>query len=240
MNGSLWTVTFDQKIKVIIPSIVVHKLRYLADKIRQSEWSGVLLYKTIGDFNKRKFHIEIVDIYLMAEGSSVYVEYETSTDFIEFLMTNPENRDYNQGLIHSHNTMSTFFSSTDMDELQVNSKYHNYYLSLIVNNYLDATAKIAFCGKITNKKSIFSYRGENGELIQYTCPNTEEEDVLFVYDCIIELEDQLNMTKQFQERVTLIQEKAKRSKSANNDVQHKIDQYYNTLDENYNELFDEA
>jgi hypothetical protein len=43
--------------------------------------------------------------------------------------------------------MNVFFSGTDMGELNDNSPKHNIYLSLIVNNYLDMTAKLAFIGK---------------------------------------------------------------------------------------------
>lgn len=41
------------------------------------------------------------------------------------------------GHIHSHNTMGVFFSGTDWGELEDNAPNHNYYLSLIVNNFMD-------------------------------------------------------------------------------------------------------
>ena len=44
-----------------------------------------------------------------------------------------EGLDYQIGLVHSHHTISAFFSGTDINDLVVNHDKYDYYLSLVVN-----------------------------------------------------------------------------------------------------------
>lgn len=87
--------------------------------------------------------------------------------------------------------MAVFFSGTDIDELKDNSASHNFYLSLIVNNFMDFKAKVAFRGKSKMTHQIiyedFTALDENGEeysLIEGSSDNkTKEIEKMFVYDC---------------------------------------------------------
>lgn len=77
-------------------------------------------------------------------GKPGYTEFENGTDIAEYVMKNPSVMNYRMGLIHSHNTMPTFFSGEDNDELRRNTRIgdSSYYFSLIVNNKLDVSARL--------------------------------------------------------------------------------------------------
>jgi hypothetical protein len=83
--------------------------------------------------------------------------------------------------------MAVFFSGTDMSELDDNSISHNFYLSLIVNNFMDFTAKVAFRGTAESKISMpYIALDENGN--KYTMEDSNfvvKKEKLFIYDCDI-------------------------------------------------------
>ena len=169
-----------------MPDSVIYEREWLCREIPDKEWSGILWYSIEGSIQDPvTFKITIEDIFPMDKGSATYTEYEFDETIVEYRISNPASKNWRMGHIHSHNTMKVFFSSEDMRELNDNSEHHNYYLSLIVNNYGDMTAKIAFRGK--QKFTPFYGIAEKG--IEYEIPigniNIEQE-ILFVYDCNIE------------------------------------------------------
>jgi hypothetical protein len=112
--------------------------------------------------------------------------------------------------------MSTFFSGTDMQELQDNAPNHNYYLSLIVNNAFEPTAKIAFVGEQEKKEDVVrSFFGDNGKLYKFNHKKTTKEKVLFIYNCIIEADLDIRVDKSFKERLEeVVVEKEEAKKKA--------------------------
>lgn len=90
------------------------------------------------------------------------------------------------GHIHSHNTMDTYFSGVDMSELNDNSEFHNYYLSLIVNNFMKMKAKVAFRGS----NSTYECKNEKGETWNLRLAETAQ--TMFVFDCDI-ISDRLSV-----------------------------------------------
>lgn len=138
----------------------------------------------------------------MNVGNSIYTEYEYDSEFINYRMENPNNLNCDLGHIHSHHTMETFFSGTDMRELHDNAPNHNYYLSLIVNNSFTPTAKIAFKGeRMITKKEVTSFFDANGRLIKSTSNTEAKEEVLFIYDCDFEYNMEINVEDSFKTRV---------------------------------------
>ena len=128
-----------------ISSKLQDQIYFLCSKIPNLEWSGVLFYTTEGNFGEDGFKVTCEEVYPLDIGSSGYTEYDTDDpDFIKYMMANPHILDMRKGHCHSHNTMDTFFSGTDTDELKENCPNHNFYVSLIVNNANDNCAKIAF------------------------------------------------------------------------------------------------
>ena len=56
-----------------------------------------------------------------------------------------------------------FFSGTDWSELEDNASNHNYYLSLIVNNFMDFCAKVCFIAEAKNETFNFEAKDEQGK-----------------------------------------------------------------------------
>lgn len=131
-----------------IPDKVLHKIQYLCKSIPKVEWSGALFYSikgSIRDLTKLKIILE--DILPLDMGTAGYTEYTLDKRFVDFIEEDFDRRaNWKLGHIHSHNTMRVFFSGVDTQELYDNAPNHNFYLSLIVNNYMDFVASIAFIG----------------------------------------------------------------------------------------------
>lgn len=124
--------------KLIIPQLVEDKIRLMCKHIWSVEWSGVLFYKVSGAFddNENPLTITCVDIFQMDEGSGTYTEFDMSADVATYMIDHPEllEEGIYQGLIHSHNNMSTFFSGTDTATLSQEGEDMAHFVSLIVNN----------------------------------------------------------------------------------------------------------
>lgn len=141
-------------------------------------------------------------------GTSAFTQYEYDGNIVKYLMDNKHLLKLKKGHIHSHNSMTVYFSGTDDDELFSNSANHNIYLSLIVNNFNDMTARVAFRGKEVSKTIVF--RNEQGEIVKkHTKGNdsSEELDIVFYHECDITIPSD-NGTKR---RVSEIMESRKSS-----------------------------
>ena len=114
------------------------------------------------------------DVFPMDIGNGVYTEYTFDANIMKAYDENPELMDCKIGHIHSHHSMATFFSGTDTDELRTNATNYNYYLSLIVNNKMEMTAKLAIPGTFTGR---VEYKDNEGNT--YTV-DAEPENVIKV------------------------------------------------------------
>lgn len=192
---------------VIISQEILNKIKYLCMEIPKVEWSGILFYKVNGSISSHAgFECIITDILPMDMGSKSYTEYQFDQTVADYIEEDDERFDWKIGHIHSHNTMRTYFSGTDMSELNDNSEFHNYYLSLIVNNFMDMTAKIAY--RATTEG--FSYKAidENGEY--YSKKLYMAQTYLVIHDCIIESPtEEINISKEFADRVAHIKKPKK-------------------------------
>ena len=153
--------------KIHIPLYVEKKIRILCREIHNVEWSGVLFYRVNGSFEDGTLEIECVDIFQMDEGSSGYTEFDMSADVMNYMVEHPEliSEDVFQGLIHSHNNMSTFFSNTDTGTLLAEGSDVNHFVSLIVNNAGKYTAgitrRVSVVQKVSEEYTYPSWKGEN-------------------------------------------------------------------------------
>lgn len=147
----------------------------------------MLFYETEGEFGEDNFKIIAKSLFLLDIGSKAYTEYDPADpDLIKFLGENPTALMMKKGHIHSHNTMDVFFSGTDNDELIDNCGFHNFYLSLIVNNKNEMCAKIAFKAKsIADSQITMSYRNQEGKEKQRKIVNQKETEGVYVYKCQI-------------------------------------------------------
>lgn len=128
---------------MIIPHDVEAKIRHICSVIHDVEWSGVLFYSYSGSIEDKDLVITCKDIYVMDIGSGTYTEYNEHPSIIDFrIQNNLLENGIQEGLIHSHNNMSTFFSGTDTDTLIEEGTNSNHFVSLIVNNAGKYTARI--------------------------------------------------------------------------------------------------
>jgi len=91
--------------------------------------------------------------------------------------------------------MKTFFSGTDMSELNDNSEFIKPYLSLIVNNAGEFTCKLAF--RVDSVPVTYQYQNIDGNLVTMTI---KEENVVKVaaYNCaVIAPKPPLNVSDKF-------------------------------------------
>ena len=122
--------------KLIIPVSVEKKIRFLCNEIHNIEWSGILFYKTTGNFEDRNLVITCIDIYQMDEGTGGYTEFRNNADTVSYMCNHPEllQDGVYQSIIHSHHSMKAFFSNTDTDTLLEWGSEMPHFVSLIVNN----------------------------------------------------------------------------------------------------------
>ena len=197
--------------KLIIPEEVEKKIRYICQQIWKDEWSGTLFYKPEGRFEDGTLAIRCVDIYVMDIGTAAYTEFDMSPDVISYMADNPELLDCQMGLIHSHNTMSTFFSGTDTATLKEEGIDRNHFVSLIVNN--EGTYTAAITRKVKATKTItenFSYPTFDDEEITDTKTYTIESEEIEWFYLKIEFERSENS---FQEVLKARLEEIKKAKT---------------------------
>lgn len=188
-----------------IPDDVLNKIRVLCRGNARKEWSGILFYEVKGSIRDvSKMKVILRDIFLMDIGNATYTSFDWDGDIVSYRMDNPESLDWLVGHIHSHNTMNVFFSDTDWGELNDNCTQHNFYLSVIVNNYLDISAKIAF----TAESQKFVCKDESGKDYTMSVTGAELNPVMFVYDVETDvLQDSIIVPDNFTERMIAVGEK---------------------------------
>lgn len=198
-----------------MPDDVLNKIKYLCKTIPRQEWSGILLYTIEGSIKQPKdMIITLKEIIVMDKGSAAATEYnfnEKKRDSSGYLDRHIDyTNEYEEaifwkiGQIHSHHSMRVFFSDVDVSELNDNSASHNYYLSLIVNNYMDMIAKVAFRASVdTVVEADYTAIDDEGE--PYVIQNskfTVKKEKLYEYDCeIISNAEQVTVPKEFADNV---------------------------------------
>lgn len=195
----------------------------------------MLFYQTEGEFGDENFKVIAKGLFLLDIGSQSYTEYDPADpELIKYLMANPEVLALKKGHIHSHNNMGVFFSGTDNDELADNSGFHNFYVSLIVNNRNEMCAKIAFKAKTASENNIImTFLDQNGKEKQKKLLSRKEDECIYVYKCEVlkpteAVEDSFKSRFQELKEAKELKEKAKRlSESA---VKDKAYQGFNVDD----------
>lgn len=185
---------------------ILNKIKYLCKNIPKVEWSGVLFYSVEGSIKETDtFEVHLEDILPLDMGSKAYTEYELDDRFIDYLMEDPIRMSWRIGHIHSHNDMNVFFSHVDISELKDNCVNHDYYVSLIVNNFMEFSAKIAFTGSLDKKVNNVPYMSmdENGQsYVLFKTQLTYEKTKMFTYDCeIISQQEDLIVEEPFVDKV---------------------------------------
>lgn len=201
----------DTKVKLVMPDSVYHEIQYLCREIPKVEWSGVLFYEIEGTIQKPEEAVFTLKAILpMHKGTGTYTEYSFGPEVIEFMEDNNLD-DCKMGHIHSHNSMGVFFSGTDWSELEDNAPNHNFYLSLIVNNYMEFCAKVCFIAESGEAKEVnYTAKDETGKRYVYSSESYNiESKRLITYDCdIVSPSQGLPIRDDFREKVKGIIEAA--------------------------------
>lgn len=148
--------------KLILTMEMQKQIDWLHDEApKNKEWCGILFYRHMeGDISDpASLVLQAEGLYLMDLGSEAYTDADIDIDSV-IEMDDLFSRELKKGLIHTHHNMTTFFSGTDMDELHINTPFHNYYLSLIVNYSGEYTARVAY---IATKTTTIDYKNVKDE-----------------------------------------------------------------------------
>lgn len=200
---------------MVIPANVEKKIRLACARFPQVEWSGVLFYTYKGTFEKKNLTIKVVDFLVMDVGTSGYTEWEADPDIIGYMVDN-DLLDSQMGIIHSHNTMATFFSGTDQDTLLNEGQCKNNLVSLIVNNagtYSAAITRFLVTESTVKEKNTYKFFGEEKEKTfndSYECIDYYVE--YFMFD--IEVQKVNNPFQPFLDRLEEVVENKKRKEEA--------------------------
>jgi len=157
---------------LVITDQFLNQVKYICSKISEVEWSGLLFFKTEGEpKDLENFKVVPYYIHVMDKGSTGYTEFDDDGSAKALYEAMPEldpfeGNGYRYGKIHSHNSMGVFHSATDMQDLQDQAgAYSQYYLSVIVNNFMDIEAKMAFVAEIPVQKiNPIGFKGASWQL----------------------------------------------------------------------------
>lgn len=159
-------------------------MQLFCERLPNDEWSALLLYKIVNGSieTPNELEMEVKYIWPMKKGTSAAVSFDYDEDWIEVYEKLEEAEDCKLGIIHSHNTMGSYHSTTDIKDLSDNCDVYDFYLSVVVNNRMELDAKIAVAG-VDEKKVISNFRSVLGRAFSgLNKENTELEDVMFIYD----------------------------------------------------------
>lgn len=174
----------SKKYFLTVTKLLEDKIRYLCATFPNKEYSGALFYTVDGEFGSDNLKITCRDFCLCDIGSSTYTEFETRPEVVSYMCEN-DLLDCYIGLLHSHNTMSTFFSGTDLDTLKSEGFSMPHFVSLIVNNEGEYTAAITsqivryFNGTVQESMNTFG-----GNVIPYEVTPREFSDTCIRYNLL--------------------------------------------------------
>lgn len=174
----------SKKYSLTVTKLLEDKIRYLCATFPNKEYSGALFYTVDGEFGSDNLKVTCRDFCLCDIGSSTYTEFETRPEVVSYMCEN-DLLDCYIGLLHSHNTMSTFFSGTDLDTLKSEGSSMPHFVSLIVNNKGEYTAAVTsqivryFNGTVQESMNTFG-----GNVIPYEATPREFSDTCIRYNLL--------------------------------------------------------
>jgi hypothetical protein len=145
---------------------------------------GVFIYKTRGTF-PNNFIIDAIDLILMAKGSAAEVGYVTDGELLGDIC-DLGYEECSRGIWHSHHGMSTNWSSTDTEQVKLAASTGPYYVSVVSNNKLEFTAKVAIKSE-TELKGFSFFKDLKGKRIKSE-QKIYKKDTYEIIECEVELE----------------------------------------------------
>ena len=153
------------------------KIRTACKVFNDKEWSGAAFYRYMDHVDSTVDHtsLMVVDFVLQDVGCQSYTEYgldgETASYYAKHI---DELGDCKVGLLHSHNVMEAFFSSTDTATFKQQAEQCNNVLSIVVNNAGNYVAMFAEKHTLYKDKSIVTYTKEK-DTWKYMGDKSKEE-----------------------------------------------------------------
>lgn len=222
---------------MIVSEEVQLQIKYLCSKFQKVEWSGILFYKKVsGDLDDvENLVFETVYIHLMDIGTAGYTEFNSDPSFMALLDEREDLETCMQGLVHSHNNMGVFFSGTDIDELIESTTFFNVYLSLIVNNRYDLTAKLAYKREVeTTITTDYSLEKLDYSTVPFSLEEVKKETVVVLIDGKVKsTKIKYGVSDSFKDRTKVLKEKIKAS------AKHKVVVPYTNAGYNPTPLYNE-
>lgn len=166
----------------------------MCTKLPSTEWSGVLFYSYTGSKQEGNLRLVAEDFLLLDIHSHTYTEFSLNNNEVANYAVDNDLIFCNMGLIHSHNSFNTFFSGTDLNTLQVEGSERNHFLSLIVNNAGDYTARLTtkIVKKAEGTMREYTKTFNNNEFQSGEGPVYTEKTYVSHSNCNITVEPSLN------------------------------------------------
>lgn len=196
----------SNKIKLVITSACELKIRQLCNMFPDTEYSGFVFYTVkdmADDFTKGT--IEAFDFFPMDIGSAGFTKFEYTPEVMQYMMQKGLMGKCQYGLLHSHHSMLTNPSGTDINTLNKEGEDRNHFLSIIVNNagvyhaFLTRKLKVTNVGTIIEEYPSFNNVTKKVEVqinsveeyVEYT-----ELKILMAYPNAKELSERIKALKE--------------------------------------------
>ena len=171
------------KAKLIIPNSTWSQIQNLLLRHHSTEWSGVLYFTDNAARNINDLVITAQYLFPMNVGSTGYTTFNwQKKEVLVFeALQDKDGLEWRKGCLHSHNSMSVFFSGEDNADLKEQALYHHYYLSVIVNNKQEVIARLSHKLSTSEIESIFG-KVELSKSVVYYDVDVEVEQSVFYQD----------------------------------------------------------
>lgn len=174
---------WNKQYPLIISDKLEKKIRVLCNKFPSTEWSGILFYSCKGSFQDDSMEFTAEDLLFMDTGGSVTTEFYLDEANIGSYIIDHDLFGCQCGLIHSHHSMSAYFSGQDTEMLNQEGKSRNHFLSLVVNNSGKYVACVTLKSTTTYEiKSNLKFLSYNNEEIQIEEKEEQEEECIYKCD----------------------------------------------------------
>jgi len=168
-------------IKLIISKELQQQVLYTHSIIGSKEWCAIVLFKEVsGSIQDKNLVLQAQKMYPIMIGTETYVGGDISDEYAKLLDYYSDAMDYKWAYMHTHHSMGSTPSGTDLQEIEDQASNYEYFLSLIVNFSGKYSAKLSFLGKMDS--DIF-YDTKFGKY-----PYNISKEAVFYTDVQIEIE----------------------------------------------------
>lgn len=171
--------------KLLISKELQQQILYTHSIVGKKEFCAILLIKELsGSIQDKNLSLIAQKMYPINIGTETYVGGDITDEYAKLLDFYDDAMDYKWQFLHSHATLGTSPSGTDMQESSDQASNYEYFLSLIINFEGKYSAKLSFLGKMDSE--VF-YQTKFGKY-----PYNISKEAVFYTDVNIELEVQDN------------------------------------------------